>query len=273
MSIWEELANNKAMTDTEQVIAKWLQNNPDKVADMKLAVAAKAMNVSESAAIRFCKKMGFHGYKDFQLAFVTENEKRRREKRNVDFNYPFAPNESTADIIRNHAELIKETVDVCYSSIPKDRLVRAADWIFHSRHLYLYGAGDSYISALSFANRLTKIGIAPVMPMQFFEISAVTRTASKEDIAIVVSYSGRLLDSLSDDLKVLHNRKCRVIVISSVDYTPYADLLIRIPRKEDLKNKISVYYSQTAFNYVFSCLFGIIYSMDYEGNIIRMMEY
>ena len=163
----------------EQAIAHWLQNNPDQVVNMKLSVIAKTVNVSESAIIRFCKKMGFHGYKDFQLAFVTENELRRRQKRNVDFNYPFAPNESVADIIRNHAELIKETIDVCYSSIPRDRLMRAADWIYHSRHLYLYGAGDSYITALSFSNRLIKLGIASVMPMQFNEISAVTRTASK----------------------------------------------------------------------------------------------
>lgn len=271
MSIWETLETNDRLTGTECDIAKWLRRNPDRVGEMKLSTATKEMAVSSSAMIRFCQKLGFHGYKDFQLAFVTENEQRRNlTLRDIDFNYPFAENESVADIIKRNADLMKETVDICYSSLSREKLTRAADWIFHSRHLYLFGAGDSYISALSFSNRLTKLGIAPVMPMQFFEMASITKTASKEDIALIVTYSGSLLPALENEIQLLKQRKCRIILISSLTAAKDADLLISIPQKEDYKNKISVYYSQTALEYVFFCLFGIIYSMDYEGHTQRL---
>ena len=261
MSIWETLDTNDSLTDTERAIAEWLRHNADSLGDMKLSTVAREIAVSSSAMIRFCQKLGFHGYKDFQIAFVTENEQRRNlTPADFNFNYPFGENESAADIIKRNADLMKETVDICYSSISREKLMRAAEWIFHSRHLYLFGAGDSYISALSFSNRLTKLGIAPVMPMQYFEMAAITKTAAKEDIALIVTYSGMLLSALEDEIQILKQRKCRIILISSLKAAKDADLLISIPQKEDFEKKISVYYSQTAFEYIFFCLYSLIYS-------------
>ena len=266
MTIAECLEQQIDFTETERAIADFFIRHRDEIRSIKLGTVAKETFSSNASVIRLCRKLGCTGYKDFQIAYIAELEKQRTKKRDINFNYPFSEHDRIGDIMKNTALLQQEATDICYESVSREALIRAAEWISHASHLYIYGIGDSYISALSFANQLTKLGIVSVMPMQFNESAAISATATKDDVALIVSYSGKMMSQLSKEIRLLKRKKCRIILISALTESPNADLIISVPKKEENVGKISVFYSEFSFQYILACLYGAIYSLDYRKN-------
>ena len=103
MSILGELAEKRNFSEVETSIADYILQNPEEVCTLGIAELARRTYSSNAAIIRMCRKLGISGYKEFRIAFAADLEKERREKVDVDVNYPFAGPESAASIMRSVA--------------------------------------------------------------------------------------------------------------------------------------------------------------------------
>ena len=273
MTVFGMLEGKENFTPIETIIADYILGHCNEIGTMTLSELSDATYSSNATVSRFCQKLGFKGYRDFYVALISEAEKQRQERRMIDANRPFQADESAEQIITNTADLIKGAIDACHASIPLQALQKAADWISEARHLYIYGAGDSIISAMGFANQITKLGIPTIQPMQFNESIAISTTAGRQDVALLLSYSGRVLTALRREMTILRNAGCKTIAVTTDSAQRDADLIINFPNKEGLVGKISVFYSQASYQYILSCIYALVFSKNYQENMERKSTY
>ena len=260
MTVFGMLERKENLTPIETIIDDYILGHWREIGAMTLSELSNATYSSNAAVSRFCQKLGFKGYRDFHVALISEAEKRRRNGRMVDPNRPFQEDESAERIITNTADLMRGAIDACHASISLRALQKAADWISEARHLYIYGVGDSMISAMGFANQITKLGIPIIQPMQFNE-------------SIAISATGRVLTALQREMTILRNAGCKMIVVTTDTARQDADLTINFPNKEGLAGKISVFYSQVSYQYILNCIYALVFSKNYQENMERKSVY
>lgn len=269
MSVLDTLENINNLTSVEKDVVLYILNHKDHIIDLNLSDLAQFTYTSNGTIIRLCRKLGMNGYKDFKIQFIKDLERRRKEKRNIDMSIPFEEQQSSEDIMKTMAELSKEAVDTCLETLSAAALEQAASYMLQARIIYLYATGDSLISTMAFANRLTKLNIHTVVASQYGETLTNTYNITKDDVALFVSYSGR---NIADKriMDVLHHCGCKKILITSLSDISGYDCLIAFPNKESYHGKIATYYSQISINYILNCIFTMMFSKNYQNNISYM---
>ena len=67
-----KLRDKEGFSDTEKVIADYLMENFRDLTKCSTRDLAKRTFTSSAAIVRFAQKMGFEGYSEFKLRFLTE---------------------------------------------------------------------------------------------------------------------------------------------------------------------------------------------------------
>ena len=70
--IIQKLQQMKNMTHQEKLIADYILKNPESILSMNAKELSGTLYTSSSTIVRFCKKIGFSGYPQFQLQFIRE---------------------------------------------------------------------------------------------------------------------------------------------------------------------------------------------------------
>ena len=268
MSLIQKISSYKDFSHNEKEIAKYILNHSDNIIHMTISDLAKATYTSNGAIIRFCRKIGVNGYKEFKINFIQELEKRRNEDIYVDYNYPFHQDESTNDILNHISKLTKSTIDVCYKNIEVKCLNDIAKVIVDSQNIYSYAIGDSMIRARSFQNKLLKIGKHMINTSHLSDEAVYSTHASKNDCGLFITYSATS-SSLLHNAQILKKNGTPIIVITANEeakLTKIADYVLIIPNLESKLDKIATFYSQIAFEYVLNVIYSLIYGMQYSIN-------
>ena len=70
--VLRKLQNKDSLSESENIIAQYLVENYRDLQNLSTRELAKRTFTSSAAVIRFCQKLGFEGYTDFKLKFLTE---------------------------------------------------------------------------------------------------------------------------------------------------------------------------------------------------------
>lgn len=272
MAVIEQLREKKDFTGVECDIADYVLAHLEEVTSLKISELAERTYSSNATIVRFCRKLGLKGYRDFRIVLSREYEKSLHEHHTVDVDMPVLPNQEMASIMSNIATLTKEAVDTCYSSLSTTDLRRAALAIMRAQHVYLYARGDSRISTLLFANQLMKLGIHCIDALRFGEGPAYASMASNRDVALVVSYSGSMLNYMKNDLDILVQSGCKVVFVSSAEKPKGAWLGIRFPHYEAEEAKVATYYSQACIRYILNCIYAEVFALGDSESIRRKVD-
>ena len=76
MELRKKMERAEGLTASERAAADYILKNEAEIGKMPLTALAKSSFSSNSTLIRLCRKLGFHGYKDFQLAWMLELRER-----------------------------------------------------------------------------------------------------------------------------------------------------------------------------------------------------
>lgn len=266
MGLIKQLRRQKDFTEVEMAIADYIIQNQDAMQNMGIVDLARNTYSSNAAIIRMCRKLGLSGYKEFRIAFAADLEKNRIEQTDVEVNYPFTAHQSVNAVMKSVADISREAINTCYTSISPGKMDRAARILRKANRIFLYAAGDSYTTSIAFSNMLMKLGRTIIYPALYFESAQQTYNATSEDAALIISYSGRILNSITRELQILKRNGTPIILISTLQEYPGLSNLIEIPDKEQVVGKAAGYYSQTAIRFILNCLYGEIYSLDISRN-------
>lgn len=259
MTILEKLQNSKEFTNVEQEVVAYILANKDTIIDLTILELANVTFTSNATIIRLCKKLGLKGFREFKLQLIKELERARKHQREVDMDYPFDPDQTSQEIIKTMADLTKESIDVSYESIDYHELEETIEIILQAQRVYLYGIGDSLINAIGFSNRLVKLKIPAIIANMYGEQTTHLDSMKSGDVGIFVSYSGNINNPISSIVQA-KRRGCKFIMITSKQPSGHFDCTITFPSKESIDDKVATYYSQITINFIFNCLYALLFT-------------
>ena len=279
MAIIEGLQVKHDFTAAESELADFILEHVDDVSHMGIADLAAASYKSNATIIRLCRKLDVDGWRDFRVALASDLEKVRNRIESPDPNQPFKEKSSTASIMSNILRLEQSALTDCYAGVNPEQVGSLARAAVKARKITYYALGDTYATLYAFGALMSKIGIECVAGDQYrFQLEAAYH-AGPEDLALIVSYSGRYLTQGDNDtmtfrpgltrqIEQLRTRHCKVAVITAnaqaLDVYPRYDYSVLLPQRESMFGKVATFYSQTCIRYVLNCVYSVAFSQNYS---------
>lgn len=268
MNLINQLNNKESFTYNERLIIDFILQNTERVLHMSIYELANQTNSSTSTIVRLCKKAGKSGFKEFKITLSRDLELYYQNIQNVDANMPFNANDSDIVVSKKIAQLTQETVASTQSLLSAEVVNRAVERIMEAKNIHAVGVSDSFIRLTDFQTKLLRINIyvrlVSLQAEQFYMANGSTR----EDVAILVSYSGRTAEVVHD-AKVFYQNRTPIIAITSDPESPlasYATELFLLPKREDANFKVSNFSSQLAIEYILNVLYSCIFNRNFDKN-------
>lgn len=179
MKILQQLKENH-YTESEQQVIDYLLDHLEDLTLLSINDLAKKSYTSNATIIRLCHKVGYQGYRQFKLALLQELEANKYMVSQVDYTIPFQVNETSEQIIQNMFSLYQESIQQVYHHLSIKTLNKIATLMVQKKRVFIYGYGDSQITAANFINKLAKINLFPILATQYGEESIFLNNYSQE---------------------------------------------------------------------------------------------
>ncbi len=270
MRIIDKLHERSALTPTEREIAGYLEDKGKDCLSLSLDELADAIPVSKSTLIRFCKKLGYKGHKEFILAFSRELNTFLVDDRQLNASFPYLAEDDVQKIIDKTYALNYGALVQTYQDIDQEALVRTARLIYEKKRIALFVDAETLPQALNFENSLETIGIHAKIIGEPVERASLLESDS---VALFVSYKGRN-ESLVQAARLLEWKKVPAVLITGPLPSPLKsvipDVLSAIVYESSPK-AVSI-SSRNGIQLVLDMIFGLLYHKDCEKNQRKIEE-
>lgn len=108
MTIFEQF-EKLSLSTNEQAVANYILQNSSSAVTMSIKELANAAFTSTTTIIRLCKKLGFHGYKEFKIQLSKDVSFEMVKEFPIDVNAPFSVEDTSVSISQKIAYLTKTT--------------------------------------------------------------------------------------------------------------------------------------------------------------------
>ncbi len=212
---------SKLFSPTEQEIVAHILENPKLVVDLSIHDLAKETFSSASTIVRLCHHTGYAGYREFRKAVARELALREQTKK-------VEQKEIT------HSDTLREIIDkITYKNIvsleetmalmDEQVLRQCVDMIQSARMIYLFGLGASLCAAKDAYLKFLRLNKPCSINEDWHAQLLQARNAQKNDLGIVISYSGATVEVI-ECMKALKENKTPIIAITRCIDSPVAEL-------------------------------------------------
>ena len=250
----------------ESSIAEFFINNQNDLMQLPIQKIAESCSCSQSAVVRFCQRLGYSGFKDFKrqltgsmLEQYTHETATTPQYSDIKLDGPL--NTIINRIANNTIQSIKDTTSV----LDEDMLIKAIYAIAEANRIVFYGVGGSAIAAADAFQKFVRLG----KNCQYFEDTqlqlASAVTLNKEDVAILISYSGRT-DDILNLVPVFKESNVTTIAITKYGFSPLSkvcDIVLSVA-STDIPVRSASFSSRIAQLLVIDMLFTGVASLNYD---------
>lgn len=207
---------------SERKVAQYVSDHLDTMVGLSIKQLSTLSDSSEAAVVRFCKTLGYKGYRDFSIRLAEE----------LAVNQTLADKDAYSDIregddaehiIRNVSYHNIQALEDSSLLIDAELVVRAAEILFQARRIDFYGLGASNFVAQDAQYkfmRISKPSTAYADPhMQLISAENLT----ENDAAVAISWSGETKEVL-DAVKHAKKNGAPIIAITRCTKTSLAEL-------------------------------------------------
>ncbi len=209
--ILKMIKSKNDMSSSECSVLEYLLKYKHETIRYNIGEIARKSSSSAASVVRMCKKLGYRGYKDFKIDFITDLESENDyELSNEDT--ILADNEDYLDIVvRKNIKVLEETLEL----VSKDDINDAVKTITNADNILVFGKGASYIVAQDLEMKFLRIN----KPIRSIEDShnllvAITYLKTK-DVIILISHSGETEEIIKACLAA---KEMNIKIISIVKY-------------------------------------------------------
>ena len=243
----------------EQGLIRFILNAPETADNSNIKQLSSLSYTSQSTIVRLCTKIGFSGYREFRNVLYGELEALKRIIRDDD------PEISVSDSIGDIASKVTmaniKSLEETLHLFDVETIDKCVSLIDGCRTLGLFGVGAGLVVARDAYMKMLRINKPCVFNDDWHNQRLQAQNLGKEDLAIVISYSGRTREVV-DCTRILAKNNCPIIAITQNDASPVAQLSsynIYIPSTEQVlrsgamssrmaqMNVIDVLYTAYAF--------------------------
>ncbi len=203
------------LAPAEQRVARRVLEAPAAAAAATITTLARECGTSEATVVRFCRAVGFHGYRDLRLWLANElgrAEAGAGSARTVSSD--IHPGDDLDAVVEKIAFADARAVEETAQQLDLDALHLVIEALVSARRIDIYGVGASAFVGLDLQQKLHRIGqvaFAWVDPHVALTSAALL---GAEDVAVGISHSGTTLDTV-DALSEAHANGVTTIAVTN----------------------------------------------------------
>jgi len=167
-------------------IAMLILSRPEEVLRLSIAELARDAKVSEPTVIRFCRQLGFAGYKSFRQAALRDIARETADAA--------APRIGLSDSVEVAAgksvDATIRSLERLRCALPSQAIRDAATAILKARWVHVYGYGASATVAADAQHKLYRLAAMTVAYADAHMQAMAASTLGAEDVVIAISSSG-----------------------------------------------------------------------------------
>lgn len=208
-------------SETEKGIIEWILENSKEASESTIHTLAQKTFSSPATVIRFCHKIGFKGFKEFQRSLLYELAIRKQS------------NQSWMEDISGHDTLESIVDKVTYktiSSLENTRklidirvLEKCVELLAESSSIYLFGLGSSLLVARDAYLKWLRIDKECFLCDDVHAQYLQAMNMKKGSVALIISYSGMTQEMIACG-RIIKEKGLPIILISRFEDSPLSGL-------------------------------------------------
>lgn len=253
-----------SLTPVERIVAEYVLANLEEIPHLSIKNLAQLTKTSDASVLRFCKTMGYSGYRSFIVSISASIGSMDDEQK--DQYTDIQPGDDLDTIIsnisRNNSKSIEDTLCV----IDRKEIGHAVQVLRESNRVVFFGIGASGLVAIDGEQKFSRINkMCHAYTDGHSQLTAAT-LLDKGDVAIFVSNSGDTIDIL-DSLEIAKKNGACIIAITKYtksELADNADIVLSISTPE-VTIRSGAMGSRIAMLTVIDILFAGVASAEYKN--------
>lgn len=249
------ILNREPADSMNFIITKFILENIKYQKKISMTEISTACNVSKASISRYCKRLGYEDYFDFQLALATY--------RSSINDYFYSENAEGENFLEGYFNKIHEQINDLDEGLDQPIMDSLVGLIEKYDNVFLMGQVSSGFAAVSLQDNLTKLGKVVRTSQDFVEQKSLIETLGDDALVIVFSAGGKFFERIAPNSKSMSRLrlpKIYFITTSAVKKIPYVAENIVLGQKAD-------YTSWMILN-IFSDLLYLKYRKKYmDGSV------
>lgn len=169
------------LSKSEQKIAAYIVAHPEEAVAAPSQELAQAIGTSNSTLTRFCKKLEYRNYIEFQTLLAAER----------------TPDRAPDQILQRIRHYYARTLDAASELAQAEDLAAFVERIHQADKILVFGLGSSGLTASEFNMRLVQMGFTSSVMTDTFLMRVQSSLFSPKDLIIAVSNSGETPEVVS----------------------------------------------------------------------------
>lgn len=181
---------------SERKVARYVSENLSCMVGLSVEELARRSGSSQAAVVRFCKKLGCKGYRDFSIQLVTELAVAQNTGADKAVYSDIQEGDRVENVIRNVCRHNMQAIEDTLSLMEPEVVEATADKLFHAQRLDLYAIAASNLVAQDAQQKFMRINkrVTAYSDPHLQLSSAASLTPA--DVAIALSWSGETREVL-----------------------------------------------------------------------------
>lgn len=201
----------------EKQAINYVLKNPEDAVKCNIYELAEKTFASPSTIIRLCRKIGFQGFKEFHKSLIYEVA--LRKSTNAEKKKEITHEDSLELIVDKVTYKNISSLENTRKLLDMQTLEACVDLITNSRTICLFGMGSSLLVAKDAYLKFLRINKPCIISDDWHAQLLQARNISKDDLAIVISYSG-LTEEVLRCVTTVKEKGAPIIAITRFDDTP-----------------------------------------------------
>lgn len=253
----------------EKNLVRYLLEKPEEASGLSIHVLADRTYTSAATVIRLCKKLGFCGYKEFITSLNYEIALRSEERK--DISTEISRNDDLKDIVDKVTYRSIQALEDTRKLLDLEELKCCVEVLERAKTIGLFGIGSSLLAARDMSLKLLRLNKPCICNDDWHSQIVCARNLTKDDAAIVISYSGMTREMISC-AKIMKEKNVPIIAVTRFaenELTKLADYKLYVSAKELLVRTAATASRISQLN-VIDILFTACVKDNYERNIARL---
>ncbi|MBD2867026.1 MurR/RpiR family transcriptional regulator [Paenibacillus arenilitoris] len=252
-----------SLTPVEKMVADYILTNLEEIPLLSVKELAKLSKTSDASVLRFCKSMGYGGYRNFIVSVSASLGSMDDEQR--DRYTDIRPGDSLSTIIANISLNNSKSIEDTLSVIDREQVARAVEAIGKCSRIALFGVGASGLVCRDAEQKFSRINkICHAYTDGHSQLTAAT-LLGHNDVAVFISNSGSTSDIL-EALDIAAKNGCTTVSItkhSKSELAENTDIVLSISTPE-ITFRSGAMGSRIAMLTVVDMLFAGVASAEYD---------
>ncbi|MEI7885303.1 MAG: MurR/RpiR family transcriptional regulator [Clostridia bacterium] len=241
---------------SEKKLADYIVKNKEYVENHSINELAEMAGVSTATVTRFCKHLGYDGFKDFRFSTIKDMKNGRASWADISIK-----NEDVVDVLI--AKTCESNANACLGTellLDANGLEQAGKLMLEAKRIFIFGEGAVAPIALDFYQKMLRIGVICIYCLDVKMQKMNATLSMPDDVAIIFDLSG--YNKVSNNwLKTLKSNGTKTITVCNTIGSPLGiggDINIFGPGKK----KTDVTGTQSpriALFCIIDCLFNLIF--------------